>query len=305
MNPHRGNEHSWVDGRKFFFFYIKLLSDCFPGKTTMLHNSRSNIYIGYNFSQNYLCSCVYKHMQAYVHRHTHYPVVYMKYTIMWIDKGFPGGARGKESTCQCKRCERHGFDPWIRKIPWSRKRQPTVGFSSSVQSLSHIRLFATPWTAARHTSLSITNSQSLLRLMSIKLVMPSNCLILFCPLLLLPSVFPSLRFFSKESVLRISPQRHGKLQMRTKNTLKGGVTRQNCRGSQFSSVTQSCPTLCNPMNHSMPGLPVHRQLPESTQTHVHRVGDAVQPFHPLSSPSPPALNLSQHQGLFQWVSSSH
>ena len=74
---------------------------------------------------------------------------------------------------------------------------------------------------------------------------------------------------------------------------------------QFSSVIQSCPTLCNPMNRRMPGLPVHHQLPESTQTHVHWVGDAIQPSHPLSSPSPPALNLSQHQGLFQWVNSSH
>ena len=68
--------------------------------------------------------------------------------------------------------------------------------------------------------------------------------------------------------------------------------------NQFSSVAQSCPTTCNPMNRSTPGLPVHHQLPESTQTHVHWVGDAIQPSHPLSSPSPPALNLSQHQGLF-------
>ena len=74
---------------------------------------------------------------------------------------------------------------------------------------------------------------------------------------------------------------------------------------QFSSVTQSCPTLCNPMNDSALGLPVHHQLPELTQTQVHRVGDAIQPSHPLSSPSPPAFNLSQHQGLFKWVSSSH
>ena len=74
---------------------------------------------------------------------------------------------------------------------------------------------------------------------------------------------------------------------------------------QFSSVAQSCPTLCDPMNRSTPGLPVHHQLPESTQTHVHWVGDAIQPSHPLSSPSPPALNLSQHQGLFKWVSSLH
>ena len=75
--------------------------------------------------------------------------------------------------------------------------------------------------------------------------------------------------------------------------------------SQFSSVTQLCPTLCNSMNRSTSGLPVHHQLLEFTQTHVHWVGDAIQPFHPLSSPSPPALNLSQHRGLFQWVSSSH
>ena len=68
---------------------------------------------------------------------------------------------------------------------------------------------------------------------------------------------------------------------------------------QFSSVVQSCPTLCDPMDCSMPGLPVHHQLLESTQTHVHWVGDAIQPLHPLSSPSPPALNLSQHQGSFQ------
>ena len=74
---------------------------------------------------------------------------------------------------------------------------------------------------------------------------------------------------------------------------------------QFSSVTQSFPTLCNPMNRSMPGLPVHHQLPEFTQTHVHQVGDAIQPSHPLSSPSPPAPNASQHQSLFQWVNSSH
>ena len=74
---------------------------------------------------------------------------------------------------------------------------------------------------------------------------------------------------------------------------------------QFSSVTQSCLILCDPMNCSMPGLPIHHQLPEFTQTHVHRVDDAIQPSHPLSSLSPPVLNLSQHHGLFQWVSSSH
>ena len=68
---------------------------------------------------------------------------------------------------------------------------------------------------------------------------------------------------------------------------------------QFSSVAQSCPTLCNPMNRSTPGLLVHHHLPEFTQTHVHRVSDAIQPSHPLSSPSPPAPNPSQHQSLYQ------
>ena len=74
---------------------------------------------------------------------------------------------------------------------------------------------------------------------------------------------------------------------------------------QFSSVAQSCPTLCNPMNRSMPGLLVHHHLLEFTQTCVHRVSHAIQPSHPRSSPSPPAPNPSQHQSLFQWVNSSH
>ena len=73
----------------------------------------------------------------------------------------------------------------------------------------------------------------------------------------------------------------------------------------FSSVIQSWLTLCDPMNCSTPGLPVRHQLPESTQTHVQRVGDAIQPSHPLSSPSSPPFNLCQHQGLFKWVSSLH
>ena len=105
---------------------------------------------------------------------------------------------------------------------------------SSVQSLSHVWFFVTPQTAARQASLSVTNCQSLLKLMSIELVMPSNHLILRCPLLLLPSIFPSIRVFSNESALHVS------------------------------SVAQSCPTLCNPMNCSMPGLPVHHQLLEFT-----------------------------------------
>ena len=81
--------------------------------------------------------------------------------------------------------------------------------------------------------------------------------------------------------------------------------KSRCLDFQFSSVAQSCPTLCDPMNRSTPGLPVHHQFPEFTQTHVHQVGDAIQPSHLLSSPSPPGPNPSQRQGLFQWVNSSH
>ena len=128
------------------------------------------------------------------------------------------------------------------------------------QLLSRVQLLATPWTAAHQASLSITNSRSSLKLMSINSLIPSNHLILCGPLL--------------------------------------GLV-------QFGSVTQSCPTLCDPVNCSTPGLPVHLQLPEFTQTHVQRVSDAIQPSHPLSSPSSPAPNHSQHQRLFQWVSSLH
>ena len=76
-------------------------------------------------------------------------------------------------------------------------------------------------------------------------------------------------------------------------------TQQQRESVQFSSIAQLCPTLCSRMDCGTPGLPVHHQLPESTQTHVHCVSDAIQPSHPLSSPSPPTFNLSQHQGLFQ------
>ena len=81
------------------------------------------------------------------------------------------------------------------------------------------------------------------------------------------------------------------------------LTNSNCNKFTVSSVTQ-CTWFCDPMDCSMPGFPVHHQLPDIAQTHVHRVGDAIQPSHPLSSPSP-VFNLSQHQGLFQWVSSLH
>ena len=80
---------------------------------------------------------------------------------------------------------------------------------------------------------------------------------------------------------------------------------QNHKMGRSVHFSHSVMSLCNPMDCSTPGFPVHHQLQELTQTHVHRVGDAIQPSHPLSSPSPPMFNPSEHQGLFQWVSSSH
>ena len=131
-------------------------------------------------------------------------------------------------------------------------------------------------------SLSFTVSQSLLRFMSTESVMLSQ---------------PSHRPLPSSS-FAFNLSRHQGLFQRVLSCLV------SC-SVQFSSVTQSCPTLCDPMNHSTPGLPVHHQPPEFTQTHVHRVSDAIQPSHPLLSPSPPAPNPSQHQSLFQCVNSSH
>ena len=143
--------------------------------------------------------------------------------------GLSGGSDSKESTCNAGRPR---FNPWVGKIPWRRKWQPTPAFSPG-------------------------------------------------------------EVHGQRSHIGYIPR--GRKDSGTTEAVSQSV----------SSVAQSCPTLCNPMNHSMPGLPVHHHLPEFTQTHVHRVSDAIQPSYPLSSPSPPAPNPSQHQSLFQWVNSSH
>ena len=111
---------------------------------------------------------------------------------------------------------------------------------------------------------------------------------------LLTPVFLPGEFHGQRSLVGYSPRGHKESATTEQLTLSLSV-----QSVQFSSVAQSCPTLCDPMNCSTPGLPVHHHLPEFTQTHVHQVCDAIQPSHPLSSPSPPALNPSQHQSLFQ------
>ena len=143
---------------------------------------------------------------------------------------------------------------------------------------------------------------------SITSVIPSNHLILCHPLLCLPSIFPSIRVFSNESALHIRWPKYWSFSfnIRPSNEHPGLIsfrmdwldllavqgTLKSILQQSVSSVAQSCPTLCHPMNLSTPGLPVHHQLPEFTQTHVHQDGDAIQSFHPLLSPSPPAFNLS-------------
>ena len=152
---------------------------------------------------------------------------------------------------------------------------------------------------------------------------------ILCRHFLLPSsIFPGIRVFSNESALCIRWPKYWSFSISPSNECLGLVSwapkllqmvtaamksKDACSlegklwptSVQLSSVAQSCPTLCDPMNCSTPGLPVHHQLPEFTQIHVHRVSDAIQPSHPLSSPSLPAPNPSQHQSLFQWINSLH
>ena len=175
----------------------------------------------------------------------------------------------------------------------------------------------TPWTAARQASLSIANSQSLLELMPIESVMPSNYLILCRPLLLLPPIPPSIRVFSSESALRIrwpkywsfsfsiSPSNEylGLISLRmdwldllaVQGTLKSLL--QHHSSVQFSCSIMSDSLRHHGLQHARPPCP--SPTPGLAQTQVHRVSDAIQPSHLLLSPSPPAFILSQHQGLFQ------
>ena len=162
----------------------------------------------------------------------------------------------------------------------------------SCSTLHHVWLFATLWTVARQTPLSMGFSRP--QYWSGLPHPPPGDLpdsdSGIEPTCVTPSALDG--FFTTSATWEV-------------HTFRSGQYIDIDTSQSVSSVTQSCPTLCDPMNCSMPGLPVHQQLPESTQTHVHWVGDAIQPSYPLLSPPPPALNLSQHQGLFKWVSSSH
>ena len=135
--------------------------------------------------------------------------------------------------------------------------------------------YVTPRTAARQAFPSFTFFQSLIKLLSIELVMLSNHFMICHPLLLLPSISPSIRVFSNESALHMRWPKYWSFSFSISPSseysglISFRIDRFDLLDVQFSSVTQSCLTLCNPMNHSTPGLPIHHQLPEFTQTHVH------------------------------------
>ena len=190
-----------------------------------------------------------------------------------------------------------------------------------VHSLSCVLLFVTHGLQHTRTQafLSFTVSRSFLKLMSIESVMPSSRLILCHSLSFCPQSFPASESFSTSQLFTSGGQSIGasasslvlliniqdiKMAKRIHKMTKKCMFNIIKDSVQFSSISQSCPTLCNPMNCSTPGLPVHHQLPEFTQIHVHRVSDAIQPSHPLWSPSPPAP-IPPSISLFQWVNTSH
>ena len=149
--------------------------------------------------------------------------------------------------------------------------------------LSRVQLFAAPWTVAHQTPLSMIFSRQ-----KYWSGLP----------------FPSPRDLPHLGIESVSPALQAD-SLPTEPPGKPLLLLLFSPSAQFSSTAQLCPNLCDPMERSMPGLPVHHKLPEFTQTHVHWVGEAIQPSHPLLSPSPPAFKLSQHQGVFQWVDSLH
>ena len=157
----------------------------------------------------------------------------------------------------------------VRKIPWRRARQPTPVILPGESHGQRGLVGYSPWSCKESDTTEVTEHQQ--------------------DSLLCGDWPVNSRLFSSNPS---PPARHWQ------HSSPSGDD-QKCLSVQFSSAAQSCPTLCDPMNRSTPGLPVHHQLPESTQTHVRRVDDAIQPSHPLSSPSPPAPNPSQHQSLFQ------
>ena len=241
---------------------------------------------------------------------------------------------------RCRSHKRHRFDSWVGKIPW-RWKFKLLKHSCLENSMDRGFMLATVHEVSKsHTwlRLSLHTQHSIVCICYIFFIHSSidGCLHCFHTLAIVTSaavnigvhisfqihVFMFSRWICRSGIARsygnsslfffffsnFHPVFHSgctNLQSRQLCTsvLFSPNFLQHLLFSQFSSVAQSCPTLCNPMDHSVPGLPVHHQLLEFTQAHVHWVTDAIQPSHPLLFPSPPIFNLSQHQSLFRWVSS--
>ena len=170
------------------------------------------------------------------------------------------------------------------------------GRISSVELLSHVRHFATPWTAACQASLCITISWSLLKLTSIESLMPSNHLILCHPLLLLSSIFPSIMVFSNESALHIRWPKYRSFRFNiSPSNEHSGLISFRMDWLDLLAVQGTLKSLLQ--HHSSKASILSTRLSFWSNSHIHRVGDAIQPSDPLSSPSPHAPNPSQHQGL--------
>ena len=228
---------------------------------------------------------------------------------------------GKESACQCRR---HEFDPWSGSPP-----------EEEMATHSRILAWRIPWTEEPDRSSVLGISQArVLEWVAISSSRGSSqprdwtrifCIgrkVLYCWATWEAHICHESESEVVQSYLTLcdpvdcsssGSSVHGILQARILEWVaisfsRGSSwpmdrTQVSCITDQIRSLAQSCPTLCDPMNRSTPGLPVHHQIPEFTQTHVHRVSDAIQPSHPLSSPSPPAPNPSQHQSLFPRVNS--
>ena len=199
--------------------------------------------------------------------------------------GLPRWLSGKESTCQWRRCRRHRFNIWVRKIPWRRKWQPTPVFLPG----------KIPWTGlqsmgSQESDMTEQLNMHVLGTQHIKVSISG-------PGPVRTHSLPQckLKYSLINAIIEIQPTYMG-CAINFPMGLSSGGDICICffkLNPQFSSVQLLSPVwLCDPMNRSTPGLPVHHQLPEFTQTHVHRVGVAIQPSHPLSSPSPPAPNPS-------------
>ena len=230
---------------------------------------------------------------------------WVKWTTCWGEWG-PWWLSGKGATCQCKR---HGFDPWVRKILWRRKWQPTPGFLPGKPHGQRSLAGDSPQGHKESDTTACLTCTQAHGGSTVSLSLHQNHSQVFSACLQVPGRQTQDEDYQQEvywGVLSGSISPGGWVRKQDWGKWERGVGEDWTFSSvQFSSVTQSCLTLCDPMDCSTPGLPVHHQLPEFTQTHVHCVGDAIQPSHPLSSPSPPTFNLSQYQGLFRWVSSSH